>query len=228
MKLYLEEGQSIPAFQILSDADAAPIGYTETARIEDWHTYGIHLVGNVSGFMDWKCLQSEIEQTADDLTSGDYDANWGALSTSEQELVCRYVLTNVSGNKFVATFPDEIERMQIQLAYDEQSTDARIRRYRQMRMHLFAKIGTANSLQVLKDVVKESLVELFEGGIKSVSTSGVVGVNDFILSTSGTPYDGTGTIDGLTLRGYSVIDGSGDTIADVANQLVDIVDHGNY
>ena len=74
------------------------------------------------------------------------------------------------------------------------------------------------------DVVKDGLLELYEGGIEGTLEDGNLGINDFLLARSGTFY----ASDGLRRRSYPVIDGSGDDLEDVANAMADIINNGTY
>ena len=211
-------------------AGTLPSDYTDVSSIENWSKYGPELLGSATGFMDWKCIQREIKVLANDIVGDDYDANWNNLNSNEKLIVCNFLLSKVPGAKFAATVSNATQRMQIALNFDLNNRRARGNwqsgngRVEIMRVFLFGKIGKANALETFRGVVTDGLLELYEGGIEGSVEDGIEGINDFLLSRSGTSYASTG----LTTRNYSVIDGSSDNISNVANALVDIASNGMY
>lgn len=204
--------------------------YEDITSIENLHMYGPELIGSVTGFKDWKCLQREIKTLVLAKVDNDIDANWNSLNANEKLITCYYILNKVPPAKFGATVPDNSERTRIAIEYDFNNRQARgswsnvTGRIQIMRVYLFGKIGPVNALEVFYDVVKDGLLELYEGGIEGTVEDGNLGINDFILARSGTFYSS----DGLAEREYPIVDGSGDTLEDVANTLVGIVSNGMY
>lgn len=211
-------------------ADPLPADYTDISSIANWALYGPTIIGSVVGFKDWKCLQREIRMLADAVVNSDYNTNWNNLSVAEKVIVCNYLLSRVPPAKFAETIPDPNQRIQISIDFDLNNRRARGNwqtgsgRIQVMRVYLFGKIGKANGLTVLNDVVREGLLELYEGGIEGTVEDGIPGLTDFLLSRAGTPYETTG----LSSRNYDVIDGSPDTMDDIANALVGIASNGTY
>jgi hypothetical protein len=204
--------------------------YSDVSTIENWNQYGPGLIGSATGFKDWKCLQREIKALALDIVDNDFDANWNDLNSNEKLIVCNYMLSSVPPAKFAATVTNATQRTEIAINFDLNNRRARgnwqsgIGRIQIMRIFLFGKIGKTNAFEVFNDVVADHLLELYEGGIEGTTEDGIVGINDFLLARTGTPYSSTG----LTTRSYSIIDGSGNSITDVANALVGIASNGMY
>jgi hypothetical protein len=211
-------------------ANSLPSGYTNVSSIENWNKYGPALIGSATGFMDWKCLQREIKALANVILNNDYDTNWNSLNAAEKLIVCNYVLSAVPPAKFGATVTNAVQRMQIALDFDLNNRRARgnwqsgIGRVQILRIYLFGKVGKTSALEAFRDVVMDGLLELYEGGIEGSVEDGIEGINDFLLARPGTSYAGTG----LAARSYTVIDGSGDSMNDVANDMVDIASNGLY
>jgi len=214
-----------PAFII---GNSLPAGYEDITSIENLDTYGNRLIGTAVGFKDWKCIQREIKALILDLVDNDIDANWNNLSSGEKLLACKYILSRVPVAKFAATVTDPADRFKIATEYDFNNRQARgnmtapTGRIQALRIYLFGKIGTQNALEVFYDVVRDGLIELYEGGIDGTVEDGNIGINDFILSRAGYSSDG------LTTRSYPVIDGSGDTLEDVADAMIEIAMNGMY
>lgn len=229
MKLCIQDTPNYPSVLL---ADTVPQGFVDGTTIENWAKYGSKIIDRKenTGFKDWKCIQREIGTLADAIVSSDYDANWGNLNAQEQLIACEYLLSKVPPAKFAATVPDADDRTAMAIAFDENNRLARgsshfkTGRIQVMRIYLFGKIGTADALETFRDAVKDNLLELYEGGIEGTVEDGIEGLNDFLLSRVGTTYETTG----LTTRGYSIIDGSGDNLTDVANALVAIASNGQY
>ena len=209
-------------------ANTLPSGYQDITSIENMDTYGVNLIGSTSGFRDWKCLQREIKALVLDSVDDDINAHWNSLNANEKLIACRYILSRIPPAKFGATVTDVAERIKIATEYDFNNREARgswtspTGRIQAMRIFLFGKIGTQNSLEVLYDVVRDGLIELYEGGIEGTIEDGNIGLYDFILSRAGYSSDG------LTTRNYPVIDGSGDNLEDVADALIEIAANGMY
>jgi hypothetical protein len=211
-------------------ADVLPADYTDISSIENWDKYGPGLVGSAFGFKDWKCLAREIRTLVENKTGNDLDTNWNALNAAEKMIACNYMLSKVPGAKFAALVPDAEQRMNIALSFDVNNREARgswlkaTGRIQMLRIYLFSKIGSENALSTFYDVVKEGLLELYEGGIAGTIEDGNPGINDFLLARSGTPYSSNG----LAGRNYPVIDGSGDSLEDVSLAMVNITNNGIY
>jgi hypothetical protein len=209
-------------------SDSIPSGYEDITSIENLDRHGRGLIGTTFGFRDWKCLQREIKALVLDTVDNDLDANWNNLSANEKLIACKYILSRVPLAKFAATVTDPSDRFKIATEYDFNNRQARgswtspSGRVQAMRIYLFGKIGTQNALEVLYDVVQDGLIELYEGGIDGTLEDGNIGIYDFILSRAG--Y----SAEGLTTRSYPIIDGSGDTLQDVADALIEIAANGTY
>jgi hypothetical protein len=211
-------------------ADSLPSGYADISSIENWALYGIGLIGSTYGFRDWKCLQREIKSLALVIVDNDFNANWNNLNANEKKIVCQYILSSIPPAKFGQTYPNADERTAIINQFDLNNRRARgnwqngTGRTQAMRIFLFSKIGKNNAMLTLVDAVKENLLELYEGGIEGTVEDGIAGINDFLLARDGTVYE----TNGLAARNYAVVDGSTDTLADVADALVDISSNGMY
>jgi hypothetical protein len=140
------------------------------------------------------------------------------------------MLSKIPGSRFAATFPDSNERTNLAVEFDINNRQARGSwvkangRTQILRIYLFGKIGSGNALETFHDAAKDGLLELYEGGISGTEEDGNEGINDFLLARTGTSYEN----DGLVTRNYGVIDGSGDTLADVAEAMVEITNNGIY
>lgn len=204
--------------------------YTDISSIENWAKFGPQLVGNFFGLKDWKCLQREIKTLALQKVSNDFNANWNVLNANEKQIVCNYLLSLVPPAKFAQTITDANERTAVSIEFDLNNRRARgnwqsgTGRAQILRVFLFGKIGKDNALYALVDVVKDGLLELYEGGIEGTEEDGVTGINDFLLARTGTVYEDTG----LAKRSYPVVDGSGDSLQDVAESMVQIASNGMY
>lgn len=202
--------------------------YQDISSIENMHSYAESLIGSVFGFKDWKCLQREIKSLILDVVNNDIDTNWDNLNANEQLIACKYILSRVPPARFIQTVPDPEERVRIATEFDFNARQARgswtnpTGRIGAMRIYLFGKIGTQNALEVFYDVVRDGLIELYEGGIDGTLEDGNIGINDFILSRAGYSSEG------LTTRNYAIVDGSTDTLQDVADAMVDIAMNGMY
>lgn len=211
-------------------AEKLPAGYKEISSVENMALYGKGLIGSTYGFNDWKCLQREIKLLVLDKVKNDLTANWNKLNQKEKVIACHYMLGKISPSEFSVLIPDASERNHIAMAYDLNNRKARGNwsdasgRIQAIRLLLFKKLGPVNALEVLGDMVKDGLMELYEGGIEGTEEDGQVGINDFFLARKKTPY----TTLGLKKRKYKVVDGSEDALKDVADNLANIITNGAY
>lgn len=211
-------------------ANTLSADYEEITSIENFNRFGLSLIGSAITFMDWKCLQREIKALILTKVDNDIDLNWNNLNANEKLIACNFILSKIPPAKFGATVPDAAERMKIAIQFDFNNRQARgswsnvTGRIQILRVYLFGKIGATNALEVFYDVVKDGLLELYEGGIEGTIEDGNLGINDFLLARSGTFYSS----DGLRTRTYPVIDGSDDDMEDVANAMVNILSNGIY
>ena len=178
------------------------------------------------GMKDLKCLQREIYEEALVITSNNLDTNWNILSDQQKSIVCKYCTSKVPPMRFIETYPDANMRQSIGQNFDMFNVNVRQHdRYPIIRMYLFGKIGTQNALKSLKTASTDNLVTEWFGGIEgTIEDNGIVGLFDYILARSGTPYETTG----LAVQSYPVIDGSGMTLQQVADEIYEIGKNGLY
>ena len=211
-------------------AEKLPAAYKNISSIENFDLYGHGLIGSAEGFMDWKCLQREIKALVLDKVKDDLAGNWNKLNPKEKEIACKYLLGRISPAAFAAIVPDAGERSRIAQDYDQNNRKARgsrssaTGRMQAIRLLMFEKLGSAVALELIGEMVKEGLFELYEGGIEGSEEDGQTGINDFFLARKKTPY----TTNGLKKRKYEITDGSGDNIKDLADRLANIVTNGIY
>lgn len=211
-------------------ADKLPAAYKNISSIENFALYGPGLIGSTQGFMDWKCLQREIKALVMEKVKDDLTGNWNKLNQKEKYIACQYLLGRISPAAFSAIVPDAGERSRISMDYDLNNRKARgnrssaTGRIQAMRLLMFEKLGSAVALEVMSEMVKDGLFELYEGGIEGSEENGQTGINDFFLARKKTPY----TTSGFKKRKYEIVDESGDSLKDLADRLADIVTNGTY
>src|ERR1043165_3611962 len=172
-------------------ANTLPAGYEDITSIENFDRFGQSIIGSAVGFKYWKCLQREIKALVMEKVDDDIDANWDELNANEKLIACTYILSRVPAAKFAATVTAAAERTRLAIQFDSNNRQARgswsgsYGRIQIMRVYLFAKIGATNALEVFYDVVKDGLLELYEGGIEGTEEDGNLGINDFLLARSG-------------------------------------------
>jgi len=200
-------------------------GYQDITSIENFDKWSSFALGKFAGFRDWKCIRSQIKALALSITSDDLGTNWSSLNAEEQKLCCKYLTNIVPSARFIETYSNALDRTQIAMTFDSLSTSARAQRYETMRLYLLDAIGGTNAIAFLDDAIRESRVEAYLEGIESKADDGKDGLMDFIDATDGTIYDSnaTGIQIGLRLRGYGVVNGSGDSLSDICDGLLAIM-----
>lgn len=216
-----------PAFIM---AEKLPAGYKDITSIENLHTYGRGLIGTVEGFMDWKCLQREIKELVLAKVKNDLKENWSRLSQVEKQIACKYMLGKIPPDVFAAVVPEASERAAIAQEFDANNRIARGNwssaggRMQVVKNLLFSKLGVQQAQEVIADILKEGLLHLYEGGVEGTEEDGNIGINDFLQARKKTPY----STSGLKKRKYKILDGSADTVKELADKLSDIITKGTY
>lgn len=224
MKLIIaDQNTKTQSIGVYEDSHTVQPNETDISSIINWDLYAPRVVGSFTNMRDEKCIQREIKAIA-----GDIPANWGTFSSDEKEVLIKWCTSSVAPLDFGTMYPDADDRKLISMAFDSRNTEARVKRYQAVRMYLFGKLGTASGLATLIAATKESLIELYEGGVEGTVEDGVEGLLDFIEGRAGTSYASGQTVEGLPHRGYSVVDGSGDTLQDVADAASAILLNGLY
>jgi len=212
-----------PAYKVFEGN--TPAGYSDISSIENWDKYGVILIGSAVNFMDWKCLRSAIKALANSITTNDIPGNWGLFSSVEKQLVCKYLTNKVSAADFIATYTSQTDRVNISLNFDKLSIEARTQRYYRMWSFAYGRFGSLNVLDFLNHALRDGdRVGAYIAGIETKADDGVDALLDMIDGTTGTIYIAGAADDlkGLRHRTYTIVDGSGDTIADVCDHLLDI------
>lgn len=219
----IAEGEAVLDAYVV--ADTAPTNYTDVSSIDNWASHGEPLIGSVVGFMDWKCLRSEIKTLANSICLNDIQANWDSLSSTEKQICCQYLTNLVAPADFIATYPTAAERTKISLSFDEKSIEARKQRYMIMRSYTLGKLGSTNGVKFLDDAFRDGgRVVAYVAGIETKAGDGVDGLLDMVDGTAGTSYASGASAEllGLRHRGYAVTDGSGDSLDDVCDGIISI------
>jgi hypothetical protein len=97
MKLYTEDGQAIPAVQVLPDADPAPTGYTEVTTIESFLEYGLNTTDeSIPTWTDKLSFRNQLKimiyTKMGVVVPADADdpAKWNLLNAAEKKIACDY------------------------------------------------------------------------------------------------------------------------------------------
>lgn len=211
-------------------AEKIPSGYKDISSIENLHLYGKGLIGSTFGFRDWKCLQREIKLLIGEKVKNNLAANWSKLTATEKKIACEYLLGKILPEHFNALDFSTAERTRLSVEFDSNNRRARGNsagdrgRVQAARIYMFEKLGPKNAFELLTDIVSDRLFELFEFGIEGTEEDGHLGIIDFIQARKKTPY----SVKGLKKRKYKVVDGSKDTMTDVADNLTAILCNGQY
>ena len=106
MKLYLEDGETIPAVQILPDVDPAPSGYTLSTSIEDWDTYWSRGVSSIVARVSISALVAT--KTFALCTAGEkaVASKWFVVSKTDRDTV--HTAAEQAANSLI-TYPIEEE-----------------------------------------------------------------------------------------------------------------------
>ena len=97
MKLYIEDGEALPAVKYLEDADPAPDGYTETTDPSDWNSHIVSI----------DAIYSDVRNEMIDQ----FEASWAGYSDAQkQALVQNYVYPSETSTEDLDALYTEAER----------------------------------------------------------------------------------------------------------------------
>lgn len=204
MKLYKENGQALPAWQILGNLAPAPTGFTESTDLSEWDKYAFNLD------RDFKCVRDSMKDIVTDLGAGDTDAGFNLLDAGDKTLCCKYKIASDAlreahaGVSALVVYGD---------AYNANMHGARSLRAN----HVVSEIS--NRLPAQKLIIMSDSKAVFESykdfGVEGTAYGDPIsGVGDYI--------DGTGDFTGNGLRqsGYEPV---GMALNDFCDLLLDIL-----
>ena len=247
MKLYKEDNEAIPGYQILPDGEAAPTGFTEVTDIVEFEKYGCGTTeANLVGWTDKLCFRNKIKtliytkmQVAvpEDVAN---QAKWDLLNAAEKSIAAHYFI--VGTESFLMEVVNDARYWVVQ-AGDYRDWTQKVRATRSelcesvifLRMQSLAdaKLILADMNQIAKDTVLDiddvtkklnikapvkRMNQMYIEGLVDEANDGVVAIKDWIQSTVGTPFENNGFMN------LSYPFQAGHTSQSVADEMVAILD----
>jgi len=207
MKLYLEDNEAIPAIQVLPDADAAPVGFTQSDTIEHWDKYR----GNCA---DYKAARAEIKRLYNATT-------FAALSTAEKIIVCNYFIATVAERDTIYTTEQQVGLGQL---FARDSVGARTLRASKATSEIFNRLTAAEAQTILDDTTgnPDLFVTYVNFGREGTVEGDNEGLFDYLEGRAGTTWATTGfDSHAFTPIGYA-------SMAALATDLMKILKDGLY
>lgn len=172
MKLYKEDNEALPAYQILTDTDPVPSGFTETTDIIEWSNQSRRLMKTIKGFRDKKCLRDKIKvlvytkmQVAAPADV-ENQAKWDLLTIDEKSIAAHYFL--VGKPEFLNEVINDDDYWTLE-ARDYRVWTQEVKRFRVeiMESIVFRRMAVLEEakdvLQTLDQVLKDTSVNIAEG-----------------------------------------------------------------
>jgi len=248
MKLYIESGESRPAAQVLDDAIPMPSGYVLVDTIEGWNRYALPVVGGFYAFRDYKKFRDELAVRVYTKTGFNPTdpttftlANWNLLSDIEKGIASRFFVVPDVFRDMVYSTEQQIE---YGTAHHHSSVEARAARVLETLSVVYNRLALNDAREVSSDLnqipvgtniatdgsgnltapleVKILLHTYEQQGIEGSLEDGVVGLFDYVLSRTSTPFDLTG----LSTKAFAV-KGMVDC-AELATRVHDVLANGTY
>jgi len=249
VKLYAEDNEAIPAIEVLKDTDTPPAGFSEITSIELWERYGRQAVGAWPWFRDYKALRAELgirvntKAGFDPSDPGTYTPeNWSKLDAAEQEIAARYFLVPEGFRATVYTMDEQIE---LGAAFHANACAARDQRFVRAMAELYCRLSLEHARETeadLQEILKGTELPTDQdhkltqkahtkalgssyrsNGIEgSIEDNGTIGLFDYLLSRTGTPFEGNG----FASKAWPVIGMA--SCAELADHLYAILYRGEY
>jgi len=248
MKIYKENNEAeYPAVIVQDDVAAAPVGFTEVTDIEGIAKYGLQAVDKYTpGWRDRKAVRDKLKvaiytkmQVA---APADVEnpVNWNRLTAPEKHIATHYFL--VGNHDFQNEVVNDRAYWAIEAGnYREWTMGIKEHRLAWMEATVFlALVDVQDSLKVLeeldqitkgveefifdlsnklvKSVKTKRLARLYVNGIQSQASDGIAGLEDWVNSTAGTPFEGNG-LRSITypMRGTYTANSLADEILEIIN-----------
>lgn len=247
MKIYKEDGENIPAVQVLQDADPAPNGYSEVTDIVEACELGTKAISiSTPGWTDKLCFRDKIKtlvytkmQIAAPEDVND-PAKWALLTAGEKSVAAHlflvgldaFLLEVVNDSRYWLIKAGEY-RNWTQAVRQERAERAEAVVFMRMEHVGDAKLVLADLSQISKDTVLDvddvskklndkarvkRLNRMYIEGLEDEEHDGVVAIKDWIQSKVGTPFENNG------FKNLTYPLKSGHTYDSVANEMLAILD----
>ena len=207
MKIYIEDGESLPAVQVLPDADSAPTGFTEATTI----TNVIRYAGKVGGY-DYKAIRSKVQVLA--ATTG-----FTNLSTPEKELTSQWFAVITADRDTIYTTEEQILYGKI---FHQSSTACREDRIDRAISEIYNRLATSEIDELIDDV-SDLNRQYIESGREGTDEGDPEGLFDYIEGRATTTYASGGSLPGLKHKGWTPI---GKTLDALVTDILDILKNG--
>lgn len=204
MKLYKENGETLPAWQLLDDAATPPTGFTLSDNLTEWdnHAFGL-------GY-DYKAVKSGMRTIVVALGTGDADAGFALLDAPQKRVCCKY---KIASDAVREAFIGVSALVEYGFSYNTNMLTARAARSNVVVSEISNRL-TAEKLTIMSQ--SEAVFSAYEKyGIEGTAYGDPIsGVADYI--------EGTGDFLGAGLRqsGYVPI---GMTLTALCDSLINIL-----
>lgn len=187
-------------------SDASVSGYAEVSSITNWHMYG-----QAAG-RDYKYVRERIKELS--AASG-----WENLTTGEKVIAATWFAVEQGCRNEVFTMEQQI---QLGVQFHANSVASRQTRFMFASMEVYNRLPKAEADHIVTEIKDDNLAEQYINyGREGTENGDPVGLFDYVLAVSGTPYESTGIL-------AQDIHPSGMNRSEFVTRLVDIVGSGNY
>jgi len=252
MKIYIEDGETVPAVIVLKDSEPMPDGYAEVNSIDGVAKYGMMAVNvYTAGWIDKRCVREKLKELVYNkmqVTSPEHieqEAKWNLLTSEEKSIAAHWFL--VTKEDFLLEVVNDFRYWSIMAKeYRDWTMESRRLRLNLMEAIVFLRVSDlsyakdilASLTQIMKDTVIEvddvtnvlnstvrikRLTRMYVNGLESLEHDGVIAIKDYIDETSGTPFQNGNGFRGLNASKFRL----GHTPDTVADELLMIID-GSY
>lgn len=144
MKLYKEDNQALPSFQLLEDSESTPSGFTLTNILQDW----LDAFGTIN--KDYKWNKNTLKQFGDVD-----DTTWNAYTDDQRYELSRCKAVTTLQRRLDTMGSDYDMEMTI---FDTKSRESRVTRYQTIKSILIRNITKINAYNILS-VLESDLLE---------------------------------------------------------------------
>lgn len=252
MKIYIEDGQSVPSVMALKDDVASPSGYSEVTSIDGIEKYGLQAISDkTTGWFDKKCLREKLKTVVYTKMQVSHpshvedESKWNLLTSAEKSVAAHWLI--VGNESFLLDVVNDsrywISQAVIYRDWTQKARSSRLNTmeaivYLRMNDLSYAKSVLAGLSQIAEDtaidvdnitgalkskVKVKRMTSMYIRGLESEEHDGEVAIVDYIDETPNTPFS-----DGRGFRGLDASKfRSGHTPDSVADELLTVID-GSY
>ena len=198
---------------------------------ENWATYAVGLVGDITGFKDWGCLRAEIKQLIVAIAGNDF-SDWNLLNAAQKLIALEYIPTKIIDEKGTDFYFAQCGSQELGNYYldNYQKLSEAGRKKRLMTFGNFGYAGLGKDQGLILERMYQALAldrSYTIRGVMFESEDGLPGIGDWVFGTADFTVNGLKPL--LNAGTYNLLPGFPYSITEFCDILAtSILENGIY